>query len=86
MAERREAQWSARDVVITAGVGTVLVIVVAVGLTRSALHKRRVCNDYLTDFQRELDEGRLKYAGITEKLAREAGCSWPTKWADRPYG
>jgi hypothetical protein len=86
MPDRRETQWSGKDVALATGMGAAVLLVLAFSLTRGPLTKRKLCRRYLEEFQSDVAEGRIKYAGITEKLAREAGCSWPTKWVEREYG
>jgi hypothetical protein len=70
-------RWTGKDVILAAGLGGAVLLVLAFSFTRGPLRKRQLCNEYLNEFRRDLDEGRVKYAEITEKMAREAGCSWP---------
>jgi hypothetical protein len=77
MPDRRETQWSGKDVALATGMGAAVLLVLAFSLTRGPLAKRKLCRRYLEEFQSDVSEGRIKYAEITERLAREAGCSWP---------
>ncbi len=72
----RRSRWTGRDVLVAAGAAGVVLVVVAISIYRGPVARHRSCSRYQEEFRRELDEGRLKYARITERLAAEDGCSW----------
>ena len=74
--DRREATWTGRDVIIAAGVGGGILLVLAFALTRGPLRRRSRCREYEARFREEVESGRLRSAGITEEFARREGCTW----------